>query len=111
MSLKEIVSGPAAIHLTPASEAQVLRVHDRGSGGDQKAAFRNAWREHGAELVEEFPSLIGDGELDGVVICAGKNGDDLPLVAQVAALLKQRCREPAFILHLPTRASTTSTTR
>ena len=77
-----MMAGPAAIHLTPAETAQVLRVHDRGKPGRQRDRFRSVWQEHGAELVPDFDQLIGDGEIDGVVVCAGKNGDDLPLIVQ-----------------------------
>ncbi len=97
-----MMAGPAAIHLTPADTARVLRVHDRGSPGEQKVSFRLAWKEHGAELVPDFDRLIGDGDLDGVVVCAGKNGDDLPIIAELVGLLRERCRRPPFILHLST---------
>ncbi|MCP3868423.1 MAG: NAD(P)-dependent oxidoreductase [Gammaproteobacteria bacterium] len=97
-----MMAGPAAIHLTPAESAQVLRVHDRGNPGKQRDRFREVWREHGAELVPTFEQLIGDGAIDGVVICAGKNGDDLPLVTQLSGLLAQRCMKKSFILHLST---------
>lgn len=97
-----MMAGPASIHLTPADTARVLRVHDRGSEGEQKVSFRLAWREHGAALVPDFDRLIGDGDLDGVVVCAGKNGDDLPIIARLSRLLQARCNRPVFILHLST---------
>jgi len=97
-----MMSGPAAIHLTPADSARVMRVHDRGSKGEQKVSFRLAWREHGAQLVPDIDQLIGDGALDGVVVCAGKNGDDLPIIARLTRLLQSRCSHPVFILHLST---------
>jgi 3-hydroxyisobutyrate dehydrogenase len=97
-----LMAGPASIHLTPQETAQVLRVHDRGTPGKQRDSFRAAWREHGAELVPDFDRLVGPGEIDGVVVCAGKNGDDLPLIAQLARLLQARCQSRPFILHLST---------
>ncbi len=97
-----MMAGPAAIHLTPAESARVLRVHDRGNPGKQRDRFRSVWREHGADLVPEFDQLIGDGEIDGVVVCAGKNGDDLPLIAELSSLLSVRCRPRPFLLHLST---------
>ena len=97
-----MMAGPAAIHLTPAETAQVLRVHDRGKPGRQRDRFRSVWQEHGAELVPDFDQLIGDGEIDGVVVCAGKNGDDLPLIAQLVSLLSARCAARPFLLHLST---------
>ena len=97
-----LMAGPSAIHLTPLQTAQVLRVHDRGNPGKQRDSFRTAWREHGAELVPDFERLVGEGEIDGVVVCAGKNGDDLPLIAQLARQLQGRCQARPFILHLST---------
>jgi hypothetical protein len=35
--------------------------------------------EHGADLVSTFDATIGDGQLDGVVVCCGNAGDDLLL--------------------------------
>jgi hypothetical protein len=31
---------------------------------------------HGADIVHDYETLVGNGDYDGVVICAGKNGDD-----------------------------------
>ena len=97
-----MMAGPAAIHLTPAETARVLRVHDRGNPGKQRDRFRSVWREHGADLVPSFDQLIGDGEIDGVVVCAGKNGDDLPLITELVSLLAARCGPRPFLLHLST---------
>jgi len=103
-----MMAGPAATHLTPHGPARVLRVHDRGTRGGERDRFRTAWREHGAELVADFDHLIGDGDIDGVVVCAGKNGDDLPIVAELTRLLEQRCSNRPFILHLSTLSPTFS---
>lgn len=97
-----LMAGPGSTHLKPGGPAQVLRVHDRGTPGAQKDAFRAAWRAHGAELVGTFDALIGDGNLDGVVVCVGKNGDDVPLIAELARLLRARCRQRPFIMHMST---------
>ncbi len=97
-----MMAGPASLHLTPATTARVLRVHDRGSSGGSRDRFRSAWKKHGAELVSDFDRLVGDGNIDGVVICAGKNGDDLSLVAQLTPLLEKQSGSRAFILHLST---------
>lgn len=97
-----MMAGPAATHLTPASVAQVLRVHDRGSPGQLRDQFRQAWQQHGAELVGTLDELVGPGDLDGVVICAGKNGDDLPLIVETARQLTEASDNRPFILHLST---------
>ena len=60
-----LMAGPAGTHLKPDGPASVPRVHDRGTPGMQKDAFRAGWRTHGAELVSTFDALIGDGKLDG----------------------------------------------
>src|SRR5918911_935785 len=97
-----LMAGPAGTHLKPDGPAKVLRVHDRGNPGAQRDAFRASWKAHGAELVGTFDALVGDGKLDGVVVCAGKNGDDVRIVAELARLLQARCDTPPFILHMST---------
>ncbi len=97
-----LMAGPAGTHLKPDGPANVLRVHDRGTPGAQRDAFRASWRTHGAELVGTFDALIGDGKLDGVVVCCGKNGDDVRIIAELAGLLHARCDAPPFILHMST---------
>lgn len=97
-----LMAGPAGTHLKAEGPAQVLRVHDRGTAGAQKDAFRNAWREHGATLVPTFDATIGDGQLDGIVVCCGKNGDDAAIIAEVAHLLHARCSTRPFIMHMST---------
>lgn len=97
-----LMAGPGGTHLKPDGPAAVLRVHDRGTPGTQKDAFRAAWRAHGAELVGTFDALIGDGKLDGVVVCCGKNGDDVRIIAELAHLLQARCEARPFIMHMST---------
>jgi len=97
-----MMAGPAAVHLTPCDVAQVVRVHDRGSAGGLRDQYRAEWDRHGAARVDSFAQLVGDGDIDGVVVCAGKNGDDLPLIAELASLLMARCKDSPFILHLST---------
>jgi 3-hydroxyisobutyrate dehydrogenase len=96
------MAGPAGTHLQANGPAKVLRVHDRGTPGAQKNAFRDSWRTHGAELVATFDATIGDGQLDGVVVCCGKNGDDLQIIAELARLLQERCDDQPFIVHMST---------
>lgn len=97
-----LMAGPGSTHLTPDGPAQVLRVHDRGTPGQQKDAFRDGWRQHGAELVDTFDATVGDGQLDGVVVCCGKNGDDTPIIAELTRLLNERCDGRPFIMHMST---------
>jgi 3-hydroxyisobutyrate dehydrogenase-like beta-hydroxyacid dehydrogenase len=97
-----LMAGPGGTHLKPDGPAKVLRVHDRGNPGAQRDAFRASWKAHGAELVSTFDTLIGDGKIDGVVVCAGKNGDDVRIIAELARLLQARCDTPPFIMHMST---------
>lgn len=94
-----IMASPMARYWPANGPARILRVHDRGN--PDRAAKREAWIKNGATLVSDFASLVGAGDLDGVVVCCGKNGDDLPIIAEVAQLLSAR-KKPAFILHLST---------
>lgn len=97
-----LMAGPAATHLKADAPARVLRVHDRGTPGAQRDAFRDAWRQHGAELVSTFDAVVGDGQLDGVVVCCGKNGDDVGIIAELARLLHARRHGQPFIMHMST---------
>lgn len=97
-----LMAGPAGTHLKPDGPAQVLRVHDRGTPGQQRDAFRHSWHTHGAELVGTFDALIGDGQIDGVVVCCGKNGDDVRIIAELVHYLQARCSQPPFIVHMST---------
>lgn len=97
-----LMAGPAGTHLKADGPARVLRVHDRGTAGGQRDAFRQSWQAHGATLVGTFDALIGDGELDGVVACCGKNGDDVGVIAELARLLQQRCKARPFLVHMST---------
>lgn len=97
-----MMSGPAATHLTPAEVVQVVRIHDRGHTGETRDQFRQAWKNHGAESVSDLERLVGAGDLDGVVVCAGKNGDDLKLIAELAKRLSAFKDKAPFILHLST---------
>src|SRR4029453_13050234 len=89
-----LMPGPAGTHLKADGPAKVLRVHDRGNPGAQRDAFRASWKAHGAELVRTFDALIGDGKLDGVVVCAGKNGDDVRIIAELARFIQARGDAP-----------------
>jgi len=97
-----LMLSPAARHLQSGSVARFLRMHDRGSHDPRRDACREAWRRHGAELVSDFSALIGDGDFDGIVVCAGKNGDDLDILRPLVPLVSKTCTRPPFILHLST---------
>src|SRR5262245_25195293 len=97
-----LMAGSAGTHLKPHGPARVVPLPDRGQPGAQRDAFRASWKGHGAELVSTFDALIGDGKLDGVVVCAGKNGDDVHIIAELAHLLQARCDPTVFIMHMST---------
>jgi len=97
------MASPSARHLQPIGPAHVLRVHDSGKSGERREAVRHSWQSHGAVLCPTIEATIGDGKLDGVVVCTGKNGDDLEIIAEVTARLSaSRGDSPPFILHLST---------
>src|SRR3990167_1355854 len=94
---------PAAVHLRSRPEAHFLRVHDRGGEGEFRSQSRQAWLQHGAQLVSSVPQLISDGEFDGIVICAGKNGDDQQIFQELIPLLHTiNKNRQYFILHMST---------
>jgi len=93
--------GPSAKHLTKSTEATFLRVHDRGKKDPLRDQYRAAWREHGAALVPTLKELVGDGHFDGIVICAGKNGDDYKILLELMPLLTA-FKRPYFIFHMST---------
>lgn len=97
-----MMAGPAATHLTTDGPARVLRVHDRGSKGGSRERYRTDWQAHGAALVPTLQQLVGDGDLDGVVVCAGKNGDDVAIISELTNLLRTVSTTRSFILHLST---------
>ena len=96
-----LMLSPSAKHLQADGPAKFLRVHDRGTQDDRRNACREAWKAHGAEIVTDYEALIGDGDFDGVVICAGKNGDDCDIFRSIVPLMQEKCGTP-FILHLST---------
>lgn len=97
-----LMLSPSSRHLAGSSTARFIRIHDRGTQDPRREACRREWITHGAQLVPDLDSLIGDGELDGVVICAGKNGDDSQILRALIPLIKQKCTNLPFILHLST---------
>lgn len=105
MTLKLIAIGglgamlsPSAQHLKKHPNIRYIRILDRGGDNPIKQQRRDAWQDHGAQLVSSVTELVGDNDFDGVVICAGKNGDDYGILKELAPLLKAK----QFILHLST---------
>ncbi|HVV67646.1 MAG TPA: NAD(P)-binding domain-containing protein [Gammaproteobacteria bacterium] len=95
--------GPSAQHLQNSEVARYLRILDRGTKGARRDKFRQAWKEQGAELVPDMNTLLDDGDFDGVVICAGKNGDDFQILTELVPMLHARATgRDYFILHLST---------
>ncbi len=96
-----LMSSPMARHWKNVDAIEVCRVHDRGNAGERRDQCRQAWRENGAILVNSLESLVGQGDLDGVFVCCGKNGDDLPLITVLTENLA-RVAPGSFICHLST---------
>ena len=90
--------GPAAKHLLAAQDVRVLRILDRGTAGEARAQYRQAWQHYGADLVSSVDALIAQQDFDGIVLCVGKNGDDHQLLQQLVPHLNPN----TFILHLST---------
>jgi len=97
-----LMLSPSAKHLKPGGAARFLRIHDRGTKDDRRDMCRQAWKDHGADIVSDYESLVGGGDYDGVVICAGKNGDDCDIFRALVPLMLQNKKGQPFILHLST---------
>jgi 3-hydroxyisobutyrate dehydrogenase-like beta-hydroxyacid dehydrogenase len=97
-----LMLSPSAKHLKPGGPARFLRIHDRGTKDDRRDMCRQAWKDHGADIVHDYEALVGDGDYDGVVICAGKNGDDCDIFRALVPLMQRNKKNPPFILHLST---------
>ncbi len=97
-----LMLSPSAEHLKQGSPAHFVRIHDRGTQDARRDNCRQAWQAHGAELVYDFETLVGEGDYDGVVICAGKNGDDGDIFRTLVPLMQPKLKVRPFILHLST---------
>ncbi len=97
-----LMLSPSAKHLEKEGPARFIRVHDRGTQDVRRDDCRQAWQAHGAQIVNDFETLVGDGDYDGVVICAGKNGDDCEIFKTLIPLMQNNTDERPFILHLST---------
>lgn len=96
-----VMASPMARHWKVDGPARVLRVHDRGGKGANREKSREQWREHGASFVSSYEDLVGHGELDGIIVCAGKNGDDLNILSSLAKAIVAVGSRP-FICHMST---------
>lgn len=97
-----LMASPMAVHLGDSKPARVLRYLDRGTVGGGREDARRDWVAHGAKPTSSMDALVGAGEdLDGVFVCAGKNGDDAPLIGRLASLLGQNSKDK-FICHMST---------
>ena len=98
-----LMLSPSAKHLKEGGPANFLRIHDRGTKDARRDQCRKAWQDHGAEIVADFEALVGDGDFDGIVVCAGKNGDDRSILRSLVPLVQQhKNKNQAFIVHLST---------
>lgn len=92
--------GPSATHLQGTHVARYVRMYDRGTAGEFRDQCRAAWRQQETSLVSTFDELVGEGDFEGIVICAGKNGDDYKIIKEIVMLLNQK--KKYFILHFST---------
>jgi len=98
-----LMLSPSAKHLTEEGPARFLRMHGRGTKDARRDKCRKAWQDHGATIVHDFEALAGTGDYDGIVVCAGKNGDDRSILRNLVPLLQQNNnKHQPFILHLST---------
>lgn len=100
-----LMMSPSAQHLTASGAAQFLRIHDRGTHSDRHDQARTAWHTHGALSVETLEDMISPMDMDGIVICVGKNGDDLPIIRNIVTMIQagaQPEQKKPFILHCST---------
>jgi 3-hydroxyisobutyrate dehydrogenase len=97
-----LMLSPSAKHLKSGGPARFLRIHDRGTKDDRRDMCRQAWKDHGADIVHDYQALVGDGDYDGIVVCAGKNGDDCDIFRALVPFMQRNKKRPPFILHLST---------
>ena len=105
-----LMLSPSARHLKADGPAHFVRIFDRGTKDERRDKARQSWIEHGAEIVNDYASLVGDGDYDGIVICAGKNGDDCNIFRSLvpnilASHKKDSSAHRPFIAHLSTVSS------
>jgi len=97
-----LMLSPSAKHLKQGGPARFMRIHDRGTQDARRDDCRQAWQKHGAKIVNSFETLVGDGDFDVAVICAGKNGDDCEIFRTLVPLMGDKRKGRPIILHLST---------
>lgn len=96
------MASPMVDHLRGDARTEIVYVFDRGTQSPDKTDLRRRWIQHGAKLTDSLETF-SDPTLDGVLICCGKNGDDLPLIqALIESLTATEGRKTPFICHLST---------
>lgn len=97
------MASPMAVHWKDRDSIRVTSILDRGTQSPRHDLNRKRWQEAGVPSVSNYADLLGTADLDGVFVCCGKNGDDLPIVAAlIRDLAKRNSRHPLFICHLST---------
>eukprot|EP00438_Fugacium_kawagutii_P029494 Skav223542 [mRNA] locus=scaffold4327:97281:98369:- [translate_table: standard] len=71
---------PSAKHMD-SSIAKFDVVHLRASA---RADRIERWKKHGARLVEDLDEVL-DADVDALLLCVGKNGDDLPILQKACS--------------------------
>jgi 3-hydroxyisobutyrate dehydrogenase-like beta-hydroxyacid dehydrogenase len=96
---------PAARHLSDDNcPGSFIRIYDRNPLNVNRQQRREQWIKQGATLVTTSEDLIKKKDFDGIFICAGKNGDDIPLIKKFIRLINQYfpSGKKPFIVHLST---------
>ena len=99
-----LMASPMAVHWRNRAEVRVCAVHDRGGTSERAVRNRRRWHDAGVPLVETLSTVVADadGLVDGVFVCVGKNGDDAPLIGELARRLESKGPKQRFICHLST---------
>ena len=53
-----LMLSPSAKHLKPGGPARFLRIHDRGTKDERRDGCRQAWKDHGADIVHDYDALV-----------------------------------------------------
>jgi len=96
-----LMASPMAKHWKGSENVFIPRVHDRGSSGAHRDKCRKAWDHFGAARVSSLKELVGNNDIDGVIVCCGKNEDDRPIIGELAQLMSS-ANSQKFICHMST---------
>ena len=106
MPLNFVAIGALGHMLSPSVrflQSDCIRIHkylDRQTDTPLKQQRRLAWQAYGAIAVSNIEALCSEA-IDGVIICAGKNGDDLELIRKLLILMRPK-HQSAMIIHCST---------